>query len=213
MRWRDRASDRLRNGEVIEETVAVGENGVVVTNQRLLAFVPEGDGANYRAVERPNVEDATLRHDGDTDYLEYTAKGALGGLAAIGIGLTVDFGSFISLEGVSTTGASEVGVGGLTSLLTSITSLMDRIDDALLVGGLLALVLGLGAFGLYLESRTHNLVIDIAGEEDLYIQAPSDAQHQDRTLRQILDRESHAGGGTQVDSEEPIPMEPADTSE
>jgi len=44
MRWSERARERLRTGETVEETVPVGGNGVVVTNQRLLAFTPDREG-------------------------------------------------------------------------------------------------------------------------------------------------------------------------
>lgn len=221
MRWEARASERLRNGEVIEETIPVGENAVVVTSQRLLAFTPDGEGPNYRAVERPNVEGAALRHDGDTEWLEYTAKGAIGGLIAVGIGLTVDFGGMISLQGISTDGAGQVGIGGMLSMLTTITNLMGKVDDALLVGGLLALTFGLGAFGMYIESRTYSLVIDIAGEDDLHVRAPSDAQDQDRRLQSVLEGESTRNAGHEVDdgtghdgtADDPIPAEPADPAD
>ena len=180
----------------------MGENGVVVTNQRVLAFTPEGDGPNFRAIERPNVEGASLQHSGETGYLEYVGKGALAGVAGIAIGLTVDFGGLFAIESVSSDGAGAVGAGGLTQLLAQINSLLDMADEALLVGGLLALALALGALGMYIESRSYDLVVDVAGEDDLRVRAPSSATDQDRRLMQALESERFGAA-----TEDPVPAE------
>jgi hypothetical protein len=202
MRWSERARERLRPNETVEESIPVGENGVVVTNQRVLAFTPEGDGPNFRAIERPNVEGASLQHSGETGYLEYVGKGALAGVAGIAIGLTVDFGGLFAIESVSSDGAGAVGAGGLTQLLAQINSLLDMADEALLVGGLLALALALGALGMYIESRSYDLVVDVAGEDDLRVRAPSSATDQDRRLMQALESERFGAA-----TEDPVPAE------
>jgi hypothetical protein len=193
MRWREQARERLRTNETIEETIPVGGNGVVVTNQRVLVFMPDDEGPNFRTIERPNVEGVALRHVGDTGWLEYVGKGALAGVACVAIGLTVDFGGLFAIDSVSSEGAGAVGAGGLTRVLGSINSLLGTADEALLVGGLLALTFALGAFGMYVESRSHDLVIEVAGEDDCHVQAPSSADEQDLRLNEALEADRFGG--------------------
>lgn len=170
--WRERATGRLRNGESVVTTVPVGGNGVVVTSQRLMAFTPESDGPNYRAVERPNVEDVRLETVGDEDWLEYVFKGGIGGLVGVAVGLTVDFGSLLSVGSIDTSGAGQVGVGGMLAILERITQLLGSLDDVFLYGGLLAFAAGLAALGKYVESRDHTLTVEVAGDDPVRVLAP-----------------------------------------
>lgn len=175
-RWIDRAETLLYEGETIETSVQVGESGVVVTTHRVLTFTPGGDGANYQYVERPNVEGASLGHVGDTDWLEYAAKGGLVGAVGVVVGTTVDFGGLVSFEGIDTSGAGQIGVGGMLGMMRQVVGLLDVLDTVLLVGGLVALTFGLGAFGMYLQSRTHVLELEVAGKEDIRIPVPASAR-------------------------------------
>jgi len=202
MRWSERARERLRPGETVAETIPIGSNGIVVTDQRVLAFTPDGEGPNFRAIERPNVEGVRLDHVGATSWLEYVGKGALAGVVGVALGLTLDLGGMFALGGVSGEGASAVGAGGLTRLLGTLNAALDAADEALLVGGLLALVFALGAFGMYVESRSYNLVIGVAGDEDLHVRAPSSADDQDRRLERALGDGAFGPG-----PEEPVPAE------
>jgi hypothetical protein len=170
-RWDDRASERLRHGETLEASVPVGGNGVVVTTQRVFAFTPEGDGANFRSVERPNVEEVTADATSDTAWLGYVPRAALAGIAGVGLGLTVDFGNLLDLGDIAGQGAGRVGMGGMLTVLQQVSRLLGLLDQVLLVGGLLALALALGAFGLYLQSRTKTVRITVAGGDDLHVPA------------------------------------------
>lgn len=202
-RWSERASGRLRDGERIERSLPVGENGVVVTSHRVLAFTPEGDGANYRAIERPNVEDAALQTIGNTGWLEYVLKGGLAGVAGVGIGYTMDFGNFFSMDSITGSGASQVGMGGMLQVLAQINRLLDMLDDALLVGGLLGFVIALGALGMFVESRTRYLVIEVAGEEAVQVPAAGDVGDAPAQLRDALRADD--AGGTAAPTEDPVP--------
>lgn len=203
MRWSERARERLRTNETVEETIPVGENGVVVTNQRVLVFMPEGEGSNFRAIERPNVEDARLQHVGDTGWLEYVGKGALAGVVCVGIGLTADFSGLFAVGSVSSEGAGAVGAGGLTTLLGSINSMLDMADEALLVVGLLAFTVALGALGMFVESRSYDLVIGVAGADDCHVPAPASADEQDVRLVSAIDDDMFGSG----DREGPLSAE------
>jgi hypothetical protein len=202
-RLRERAARRLRDGEAIESTHPFGENGVVVTNQRVFAFMPTGDGANFRAVERPNVEGAALDDVGNEDWLEYLAKGAIGGVVAVGVGLTIDFGSFIDVSQMNTESTGQLGIGSLVGLLYQLENLLGMLDQVFLVGGLLALAGGLAALGMYIESRVHVLAIEVAGGDDVHVPAPTDALDAEWDLQQVLRT-------TEVDDQtgEDDPLEP-----
>lgn len=185
--WREQAASRLRGGETIVTTVPVGANGVVVTSQRLMAFIPEGDGPNYRVVERPNVEAVRLETVADDDWLEYVFKSGLGGLVGVAVGLTVDFGPLLAIGSVDTGGAGQVGVGGLLAVLGRVTALLGRLDQVFLYGGLLALALGLAALGRYVESREHTLTVAVAGDDPIRVPAPADGEDALARVERSLD--------------------------
>ena len=205
-RWSERASERLREGETVEATVPVGENGLVVTSQRVFAFVPAGEGANFRTVERPNVERVDAGSKSEPRWLGYVARGALGGLAGVGLGLTVDFGSLLDLGEVAGRGTSRVGMGGMLAVLKQISRLLGALDQVLLVGGLLALALALGAFGKYVESRVQTVQITVAGDDDLHVPA-SDRGDAVTQLRRHLD------DGTGAIPADPLATEPDETGD
>ena len=206
-RWSERARQRLRDGEEIEDAISFGENGIVVTNQRLLAFTPESDGANYRAIERPNVEGTALESNGETQWLGYVGKGALAGLVGVGVGYTMDFGGLVSLSQLNTKAASQTGVGSMMGLLSTVSRFLGMLDDALLVAGLLAFAVCLGALGLYLESRTHGLWIAVAGDDDLYVPAPKGATTELTRLQRHLRTEPDPGAET-APREDPLEPHP-----
>lgn len=187
-RWSERARRRLRDGEVVEAAVSVGDNGVVVTSQRVLAFAPEGDGPNYRSVERPNVEGTRLGTIGDERWLGYVLRGGLAAVAGVGVGLTADFGSLLPVGdvGAAGTGAGQVGMGGTVALLRRISRLLETLDEASLVFGLLALAVALAAFGKYVDSRTHALVVDVAGDDDVHVPAPRGSDDARRRIQRTL---------------------------
>lgn len=185
-RWTERARQRLRDGETVEASVPVGGNAVVVTNQRLLVFAPEGEGRNFRAVERPNVEDVRVETVGDEKWVPYIGRGALLGLVGLALGLTVEFESLLAVGDLDLSGAGATGVGGLVAVLESVARLLAVLDDVLLVGGLLALAAALGAFGMYVESRQQTLVIGVAGGDDVHVLATEDSDAAVDRIKQSL---------------------------
>ncbi|WP_424016959.1 hypothetical protein ACOZ4N_13870 [Halorientalis pallida] len=168
-RWSEQASRRLRDGERIETTVPIGENGIVVTSQRVLAFTPDGDGSNFRAIERPNVERVGRKTTGETGWLGYALRGLIAGVAGVGVGLVVDFDSLIDLGKIDPQAAGRTGMGGMLGLLGQISNAVGMLDEALLVGGLLGFAAALGAVGMYIESRTAIVEVTVAGDADLHV--------------------------------------------
>ena len=189
-RWEARANERLRDGEEIEASVPVGENGVVVTSQRVFAFTPASDGGNFRAVERPNVEGVGTAATSEITWLGRAGKAALAGVAGVALGLTVDFGSLLDLGGLGGQGTSRVGMGGMLAVLRQVSRLLELLDEALLVGGLFALAGAFGALGLYLQSRTKTLRIAVAGDPDLHVPAADRGDAVVRLRRHLVDGDS-----------------------
>ncbi|SEN44157.1 hypothetical protein SAMN05216388_1003119 [Halorientalis persicus] len=199
-RWEARANERLRNGETVEASVPVGENGVVVTSHRVFAFTPTSDGRNFRAVERPNVEGVGTAATSEIDWLGRAGKAALAGVAGVALGLTVDFGTLLDLGEIGSQGAGRLGMGGMLAVLQRISQLLGLLDDALLVGGLLALAGALGALGLYLQSRTKTLRIAVAGGPDLHVPAADRGDAVVRLRRHLVDGDSSIPVDTGADS-------------
>jgi len=185
-RWSDEARQRLRDGERIETTVPFGDNAVVVTDQRVFAFTPEGEGTNYRVVERPNVEAVGLGMVGETGWLRYALKGSVVGAVGIGIGLTTEFGSLFTLGGVGSDGPVRIEFGGLLEGLQTVVDLLGYLDEGLLVLGGLGVAVALTTLGVFVQSRDHTLVVAVAGDEDIHVPAPRDSEDERDELRRVL---------------------------
>lgn len=196
MDWADRAEDLLEAGESVRERVAYGETTLVVTDRRVLAFTPTRPGANYRAVARPNVEGVSVDTTGPTAHLQRALQTGIGGGIALGAGLLFDFGAMIgsvdrpSLEGT--------GVGGALAMVETMLALLDALDDALIAGGALALLLAVAFVGAYWHGRDRHLAIGVAGDDPIAMPVP-DADTRDRierALREPVTRSAAAGDDT-----------------
>lgn len=194
-RWSDEARQRLREGEHIETTVPLGDNAVVVTDQRVFAFTPEGEGTNYRAVERPNVEAVGLEMVGETGWLRYAIKGGVVGAVGIGIGLTTEFDSLFTLGDVGSSGTVRLEFGGLLESLQTAIDMLGYLDEGLLVLGGLGVVVALTTLGVFVQSRDHTLVVEVAGDEDIHVPAPRDSEGERDRIRRALDGVAPAAGG------------------
>jgi hypothetical protein len=164
--WRERAADLLFDGEEVVEAVPFGERRVVVTTHRVLAFTPQSE-PRYRYVDRPNVTGVEADTEASGRWLGLAVRGIAVGLPLAVVGRVVEFGDLFSLPDVSTGG--RFGAGGMLGVLESLMGALAMVDEALLVGGLLATVLGIGAFGRYVETREHVVRIAVAGEDDITV--------------------------------------------
>lgn len=168
--WQSRVEQLLYDGEEVHHQVGDDRVGVVVTSHRVLAFTPEVEGANFRAVDRPNVVDVERTNAGDTGWLVTGSKWLLVGvLLAIG-GLVFDFDGIFGGVEVSQE-AGQVGLGGILGLFALLRTIFALMDDALLLGGSLAALAGLGAIGWYLQSRSPSIQVEVAGEDDIHLPA------------------------------------------
>jgi hypothetical protein len=177
MDWVQRAEDLLYDGESVEEQVRVGAGGVVVTSHRVLAFTPDREGPNYRAVDRPNVDGAEVTTSGEFEFLEWGVKAVIVGIVLVGAGMTVSLDGMVSDISLADSGASSaVGLGGMMGMLQTLLNLLGQLDDLMRLFGALALAFGAVVLGVYLWSRERLLVIPVAGEDDIELTAPADAE-------------------------------------
>ncbi len=199
MSWVGQAKSLLHNNESIREEVRIGSGGVVVTNQRLLVFTPEQPGANFRQVDRPNVESVERRTSGDRKFLMPGLKAGIVGLVMVAFGYAFNFDSFaesISLDsGAGAAGA--VGIGGILGTIQTAIELFALLDDLLRIVGGLALAFSAVALGVYVWSRENRLVVSVAGEGDIELAA--DENIDDTLLDQLR---------TAVESDGPAPAAP-----
>lgn len=175
MDWVERAGDLLYDGEAVETQVRVGDGGVVVTSHRVLAFTPDREGPNYRAVDRPNVEGVDVTTSGEWSFLEQGVKALVAGIVLVAAGQVISFDSMVA--GVSVDGgqaASAVGIGRLLGLLQTMLTLLAQLDDLMQLFGGLALALAAVVLGVYAWSRERVLVVDVAGDDDIVLSAPDD---------------------------------------
>ena len=174
--WADRVHELLYDGESVRETVAVDDARVVVTSHRVLAFTPDGDGPNFRQLERPNVVDVTTGTDGNPALLARGLRwGAIGGLLAV-VGSVVDVGAIVGDVDLSGPDAGGVGIGGVLGAVQTMLDLLSQLDVFLQLLGGLGLLASSLVLGAYLLTRDATLVVEVAGEEaNLHLPRPADS--------------------------------------
>jgi hypothetical protein len=156
-----------RSDEPVERVVTVGDATLAVTEQRLLALTPDSDGANFRAIERPNVEAVTGGARGNSAHLRRAIRPGILGVVLLGAS------QFVDLEGVAgaTTpqGTDQLGLGGLFALLELFLGVLALLDTLLLLGGVGLLCLALLLVAAYGYSRSRELRITVAGGDDMSV--------------------------------------------
>lgn len=184
--WSERVEELLYDGESIESTLDLGTASIVVTTHRVLAFTPETDGANFRHVDRPNVDGVTLRSGGQRSVLFRGLRAAVYGLLLVGAGALLPIDSILS--GVSMpTSAGRLGIGGVLGLFRTMLRLLRDLDEILLLVGGLLLLFSLVPMGVYLRTRERALIVEVAGEADS-IRVPA-ADVRDQAVAAQLERE------------------------
>lgn len=171
-RWRDEAERLCYDGERIEAEFDLGESAVVVTSHRVLAFTPGADGANYRAVDRPNVDGVARTVEGSERAVATALKALVVGAVLLGAGSLFSLDGLAESVDLSGAGTAQLGMGGMLSMLQQIFALLALLDDALVALGALVLLGAAAAMGWYAHSRTRLLRLSVAGEDDLVVPAP-----------------------------------------
>ncbi|MFB6082394.1 MAG: hypothetical protein ABEJ67_06190 [Halanaeroarchaeum sp.] len=184
--WQGRVDQLLFAGEDVVARVGGGRDEVVVTTHRVLAFTPARDGPNFQAVDRPNVREISFEAAGRTGFVVQGLKALVVGALLVVGGLVVDLGGVFG--GVTVESAGAVGAGGLLEMLTAVRTVMALANEAMLaVGGLLVLA-ALGAFGAYWYTRSTDLVVAVAGDDDLRLHGAGFSDGDVTTIRTALGR-------------------------
>ncbi|MFB6093346.1 MAG: hypothetical protein ABEJ77_00190 [Halanaeroarchaeum sp.] len=158
----------LYGGEEVVARVGRADQEVVVTTHRLLALAPDGEGANLRAVHRPNVEDVRTASTGRGHLAGIGARALLLGSVAVAVSALVDFSAMAGAIPVPE--ASGVSAGGILAVLETVRSLVALVGPALLGVGAASLLGGAIALGLYWQSRERALVVAVAGGDDVHLE-------------------------------------------
>jgi hypothetical protein len=162
--------DRLcYDGEQVVESVAGHEAAIAVTTHRVLVLTPDGEGPNLRTFERPNVTGIDTTEQGPDRWLRAGAKWIVVGVALTIVGFVLDLEGLIGPAPAEGTGAVGLDwIGGVFALFATAARLL---DDVLLLGGLIAVVAGLGLVGWYWTRRTETVRLTVAGGEDRHLPA------------------------------------------
>ena len=166
--WNGSVEKLLFEGESVRQSVAVGDNRVVVTSHRLLAFTPERDGENYRHVDLPNVADVRAGHRAEDGLVGRGIRALVYGGILLAVGVTVDFESIVptdALGGSGSQAAGRVGIGSVLGLLNRFLGLVANLDEMARLFGALLLLFSTVVFGAYFLTRERVLTVAVAGDE------------------------------------------------
>ena len=169
MEWTERVEQLLYDGETETRRVAVGDATIVITSHRVLAFTP-GEGARYRAVDRPNVGQITVDSTGRTRALAWTALFGLVALSSAALAVLYSFADLVpdldigDADGEATPGDDPAGEP-FALLETTLAAL----DLAVVAVALLSALVAAGFLVRYVRSRARRVVIEVHGDEDLEI--------------------------------------------
>lgn len=184
--WRNRVDELLYAGESVRLRVGRKRDEVVVTSHRLLAFTPGRDGANYHAVDLPNVEAIATESAGRSSLVPVGAKALLAGLVASVAGVLIDFDRLA--ESIPTAGTDAIGASGVLGMLDGLRSALVLADVVLYgLGGLLAIV-GLTALAAYWATRREEVVVRVAGGDDVRLDRGSFGDADLAKVETALDR-------------------------
>lgn len=164
--WAGSVEDLLFEGESVRRTVSLGDNRVVVTSHRLLAFTPSAGGENYRQADLPNVSDVRAGYDGEETLVAQALQVFLYGGILLAVGVLFDFESLVPTDAFSGTGegAAQLGIGGLLGMMQRMLELIAMIDDISRALGALLLLLGAFIVAVYLLTRDRVVVVSVAGD-------------------------------------------------
>lgn len=185
--WRSQVDDLLYEGEAIRDTVEFEDSRVVVTSHRVLAFTPEAEGANFTQVERPNVAGVDTGARAESGLLERAIRIGVLGAVLLVAGWIIDFGSILGDIDLGGGGAAgRLGIGNILGPLQQMLAVLRNLDQYMLLGGALALLLAVGLAGVYWWQRERTLVIEVAGDDDIHIPRPSEAPDAARRLERAI---------------------------
>lgn len=170
--WRERVDELCYDGEHVERRVDLERATVVVTTQRVLAFVPHTAGPAFRHVDRPNVGTITLEMSQRLAALCAGIVAAFAGVATLEMATSVAVSSVVpsvGLEGIAPLPGSDLLVGFVETVLAAIEAVLVLLQWSVLLVGVAALVVAVGLVAYYVRSRTRRLVMRVSGDDDIVI--------------------------------------------
>ena len=218
-RWAGSVEDLLYEGERVRGRVSVGDDRVVVTTHRLLAFTPTGEGENSRQVDLPNVDDVRAGYDGEDALLPQALRAAVYGLVLLAVGFLVDFDSFVPTDVFDSTSetAGRIGLGGLFATMGRLLDVVASLDDVARVAGALVLLFAVFVLAVYALTRDRAVVVSVAGDApDVVVPVgEADVQVAVSQLEDVLfgpdagggDRDRDASGTARGDGEHRDPVQ------
>ncbi|MFA9416330.1 hypothetical protein [Natrinema sp. HArc-T2] len=170
--WREHVDELCYDGEHVEHRVDLERATVVVTTQRVLAFVPHTAGPAFRHVDRPNVGTVTVETSQRLAVLCAGVIAAFAGVATLEMATSVGVSSVVptaDLEGIAPLPGSGLLVGFVEAVLAAIETVLLLLQWSALLVGAAALVVAVGLIAYYVRSRTRLLVVRVSGDDDLAI--------------------------------------------
>lgn len=164
------------DGERIDAELQFSNGVLVATSHRLLVVTPAGDGPNLRVVYRPNVERVGRGHGGRRYVRPTVAASGAGVLAFLA-------GSTLSVESPTVPD----GAGGLLGPLGTVFGLVGLVDELLLAGGAVCLLVGVGSAAVWLAARGSVVTVERAGRDPVRVSAPGVTDRQLRAFAREAD--------------------------
>jgi hypothetical protein len=177
----DDAGGLLYAGEARIDEAYVDDARLVLTSHRLL--VQREHGQRLRTVERPNVLGVATETQGHVGRLSLGMQSLVLGVVLVAFSRFARFDGLVpTIENPGTAG----GLGGLFEAAAFLFEVLQVLDDALLVGGLLAIVAGAGLVAWWVLTRETVVAVQVSGGEPIHL--PSSAPGRDaERVRALLE--------------------------
>ncbi|MFB1066156.1 hypothetical protein [Natrinema sp. H-ect4] len=170
--WSEHADQLCDDGESVERRVDLENATVVVTNRRVMTFVPDADGPEFRHAERPNVGTVSVETVDRFRRLCWGIAAAFVGVGLLEASRAVSFVDYVPSSGLQDTGPFP-GSNGIERLvdgaLSAIETVLLVLDWAVLLSGVSALVVAAALVWRYVRSRSRRLVLRVGGGTDLVV--------------------------------------------
>lgn len=163
-----RLNELLFEGEEIEERTSLDAAEIAVTTHRVLVLTPEGDGRAFDHADRPNVAGTTVENTGEDAYLNWGVRSGVYGIALLSGGyLLKQSGVFGVLSDAQAEGSPELG--GILQVTAALSSVFETLTGLLLLVGILSVLAAGALLYRYNNSRSQELVIELAGRDPIQI--------------------------------------------
>jgi hypothetical protein len=173
--WSGSVDELLYSGERVVHRTEIGDNEVVVTSHRILAFTPDSDGENFHQVDRPNVSNVRRGATGETNLLSQGTK--VGGIAIVLLlaGQFISLDSYVAGMDFDSGAAGRMGLGGIMSMMNSMMNFIANLDEYMTMLGALLVLLAVFIFAVYVLTRDRVLVIGVSGDgENVQVPGPKE---------------------------------------